>query len=537
MKISIVLCAMILILCLQVAPSATALAGPDLVINTVDGPASVNAGGYISITTTLMNRGDAKAGYSYVKIYLSSDKAVTASDVYLGQRYISSLPAASSSTGRNSVRVPSNLAGGSYYIGAIADATDLVAESNESNNTGLDAAPMNIIPLPAPDLVVSSLTAPATAASGSAIAINCTVSNSGNARAGSTYVYYYLSQDAVITKSDLNLGKWYISSLSPGVSASGRTTVTIPAGTANGTYYVGGIADAQNFVAESNEANNTGSAKITIGASLPPPPPPQSAADLVVSSVTSPANAAPGSAIEINCTVSNSGNASAVSAYAHFYLSADTGITTADTYLGSWSFSALAPGASVNGKTTVTVPAGSAAGTYYIGAIADGTNKVAESNEGNNARASSSPLTITAPPPPPTGSTVQEKIAYYTNQERINAGKAALVYDTALAVVAQDHSSDMAINHFFDHTSPTNGTFATRLASHHYTFSYAGENIAMHSAYGPSSNPDTVARAFVQMWMGSSGHKANILNANYNRIGVGVAYGQGCYATQDFARK
>ncbi|MDD1676058.1 MAG: hypothetical protein LUQ17_05155, partial [Methanomicrobiales archaeon] len=332
---------MIVLLCVLVAPSVSALAGPDLVITAIDGPVSVKAGGSVTITTTLMNRGDAKAGYSYVKIYLSSDNDVTTSDVYLGQRYIASLPAASSSTGKNSVRVPSNLVGGSYYIGAIADATGLVSEANENNNIGLDANPMNIIPLPASDLVVSSITAPGSATPGSAITINSTVLNLGNARTGSTYVYLYLSQDAVITKSDLNLGKWYISSLSPGISASGRTTVTIPAETVNGIYYVGAIADPQNFVVESNETNNTGSAEITIGAALPPQPPPspppQTAADLIVSSLTSPANTAPGSSIELNCTVSNRGNASAATAYAYFYLSADTEITIADTYLGSWS--------------------------------------------------------------------------------------------------------------------------------------------------------------------------------------------------------
>ena len=515
------------------------LPAPDLVVSSFTVPANSAPGSAIAINCTVLNSGNARAGSTYVYYYLSQDAVITKTDLNIGKWYVSSLSPGISASGRTTVTIPSGTANGTYYVGAIADAQNFVAESNEGNNTGSAKITIGASPPPPPppqtaaDLIVSSVTSPATAAAGSAIEINCTVSNRGNASAASAYAYFYLSADTGITTADTYLGNWSFSALAPGASANGKTTVTVPAGSPAGTYYVGAIADGTNKVSESNESNNARASASSLAITVPPPP--LTAADLIVSSVTSPATAAAGSAIEINCTVSNRGNASAASAYAYFYLSADTGITTADTYLGNWSFSALAPGASANGKTTVTVPAGSPAGAYYVGAIADGTNKVSESNESNNARASASSLAITMPPPP--ASTVQEKIAYYTNQERINAGKTALVYDTALAVMAQDHSSDMAINHFFDHTSPTNGTFSARLASHHITFSTAGENIAMHSAYGPSSNPDTVARAFVQMWMGSSGHKANILNANFNRIGVGVAYGQGCYATQDFARR
>jgi len=499
------------------------------------------------------NQGNVASGSSYVKIFLSSDKSITTADTYLKQSSVTYLAPGSSSAVRTTVTIPAGTSGGRYYLGAIADGTNTVAESDEGNNARASSAQLTIAasspsppstPLPPPsaaDLVVSVLTGPSNAAPGAAITIDCTVSNQGNRASGSSYVKLYLSPDISITPADTYLKQFSVSYLAPGSSSAVRTTVTIPTGTSRGRYYLGAVADGTNTVAESDEGNNAraSSAQLTIATSSPSPPStppsPPSAADLVVSSLTGPLSTAPGAAIAVDCTVSNQGNRASGSSYVKLYLSPDKSITTADTYLKQCSVSYLTPGSSLAVRTTVTIPAGTSGGTYYLGAIADGTNTVTESNEGNNAGWAK--ITITAPSPQPPASTVQEKIAFYTNQERIKAGNKPLTYDSSLAVVAQDHSKDMALNHFFSHTSPTNGSFATRLAAHHYWVRSAGENIAMNSAYDPSSNSDTIAKGFVRMWMSSEGHKANILNSNYNRIGVGVAYGQACYATQDFAQK
>jgi uncharacterized protein YkwD len=60
-------------------------------------------------------------------------------------------------------------------------------------------------------------------------------------------------------------------------------------------------------------------------------------------------------------------------------------------------------------------------------------------------------------------------------------------------------------------------------------FSYAGENIA-----AGQRTPQEV----VNSWMNSPGHRANILNRNYTKIGVGYASGgeYGTYWTQMFIR-
>jgi hypothetical protein len=87
---------------------------------------------------------------------------------------------------------------------------------------------------------------------------------------------------------------------------------------------------------------------------------------------------------------------------------------------------------------------------------------------------------------------------------------------------------------FFDHTSPVKGKakFTDRIKGQGLAkFGSAGENIAMISA------GQNRADQFMNMWMNSDGHRANILGEDYNYIGVGVyvtANGE-VYATQEFS--
>lgn len=147
--------------------------------------------------------------------------------------------------------------------------------------------------------------------------------------------------------------------------------------------------------------------------------------------------------------------------------------------------------------------------------------------------------TVTTPPGGSQISSVEQAIFKYTNLERQKAGKTNLSWDAKLAAAARAHSEDMATNKFFSHTGSDGRTAGQRLnAAGFYSW---GENIAATGYYNLNSNPDAVGKALVDMWMGSSGHKANILGTsiNFNRIGVGVAYNPQYYgylATQDFAR-
>ncbi len=75
----------------------------------------------------------------------------------------------------------------------------------------------------------------------------------------------------------------------------------------------------------------------------------------------------------------------------------------------------------------------------------------------------------------------------------------------------------MDVNGYFSHTSPTYGSPFDMMRSYGVTYRYAGENIA--------SGQRTAAQV-MNDWMNSSGHRANILNQNFTKIGVGYVNGK-----------
>jgi len=100
------------------------------------------------------------------------------------------------------------------------------------------------------------------------------------------------------------------------------------------------------------------------------------------------------------------------------------------------------------------------------------------------------------------------------NQQRTNNGLAGLASSSTLAIAARNHTLDMVCNNFVSHTGSNGSYFGTRLNLAGFSYSSAAENVA--AGYG--SPADVVAG-----WMGSDGHRANILNASFTHIGVGYA--------------
>ncbi|HSA17412.1 MAG TPA: CARDB domain-containing protein [Kiritimatiellia bacterium] len=114
--------------------------------------------------------------------------------------------------------------------------------------------------------------------------------------------------------------------------------------------------------------------------------------DLIVTALTGPASGSTAASITISNTVANVGAGNLVDeCYIGFYLSTDTVVTTGDILLGNRGiYGGILPGGTNSGSANVGVPAWLAAGTYYLGAIADYDSRNAESDEGNNAFAGSS---------------------------------------------------------------------------------------------------------------------------------------------------
>lgn len=135
--------------------------------------------------------------------------------------------------------------------------------------------------------------------------------------------------------------------------------------------------------------------------------------------------------------------------------------------------------------------------------------------------------TTTSPAPPPTviaAWTAADEVVYLVNAEREAAGCGPLAVNDALTAAAQGHSDDMAANDYFSHTSLDGATASDRAEAAGFTGTALGENIAA----GQRSAQDVMAA-----WMGSEGHRANILNCDYTVIGVGLNE-DGWYWTQMF---
>lgn len=110
------------------------------------------------------------------------------------------------------------------------------------------------------------------------------------------------------------------------------------------------------------------------------------------------------------------------------------------------------------------------------------------------------------------------------NKYRKQNGLASVKLDSALSGAASTRAKEIVSS--FSHTRPNGSSCFTVLSENGISYNGAGENIA----YGQSS-PDEVMTA----WMNSAGHRANILNASFTRLGVGVYESGGTlYWTQLF---
>ena len=113
------------------------------------------------------------------------------------------------------------------------------------------------------------------------------------------------------------------------------------------------------------------------------------------------------------------------------------------------------------------------------------------------------------------------------NQERAKVGAKPLKIDPAIVPVARAHSRDMWERGYFSHTNPDGESPADRMRKGGVKFLVAGENLAL------APTTETAHQGL----MNSPGHRRNILDPQFSRVGIGVIDG-GIYGkmfTQNFA--
>ncbi len=234
--------------------------GPDLAVSALSAPATGGAGFPVTVTDTTKNQGSGSTAVpSRTSFYLSSNSTYGAGDVLLGSRTVGILAPNALSSASTTFTIPVSTLPGSYYIVALADDGGAVPERDETNNTRAVLIHLS------PDLIVSALTVPASAAAGSVIAASDTSKNQGQGTAAPTTTRFYLSSNTSFEPStDAEIGSRGVGLLASGTSNAGGASLTIPAGAAPGKWYVLARADADGAVAESNEGNNMTNKPITI---------------------------------------------------------------------------------------------------------------------------------------------------------------------------------------------------------------------------------------------------------------------------------
>lgn len=133
------------------------------------------------------------------------------------------------------------------------------------------------------------------------------------------------------------------------------------------------------------------------------------------------------------------------------------------------------------------------------------------------------PLRIVAPvvtpviPTPKSALTIRGIIEYTNGARSQNGALPALTENELLNRDAKLKLDDMFAKQYFEHDSPTGVGPADLAKTVGYAYVIVGENLAL----GDFGSDEGVVTA----WMNSPGHRANILNAHYQEIGVAVGMG------------
>jgi uncharacterized protein YkwD len=121
---------------------------------------------------------------------------------------------------------------------------------------------------------------------------------------------------------------------------------------------------------------------------------------------------------------------------------------------------------------------------------------------------------------------LETKMLQLVNEERAKQGLSALEADPELTEVARAHSRDMFARGYFAHITPEGKSPFDRMNAANVKYVTAGENLALAHSLSIAHNG----------LMNSPGHRANILNPQFGRIGIGILDGgfYGLMVSQEF---
>ena len=136
-------------------------------------------------------------------------------------------------------------------------------------------------------------------------------------------------------------------------------------------------------------------------------------------------------------------------------------------------------------------------------------------------------LSLTAQNPSSFDAAGEAQVFADLNQSRAEAGVPPLKLDPKLTDAARRHALLLPKHHVLSHQFSGEPPLTERLRSTGLIFTAAAENVGMNTELSDVND----------MFMRSPGHRANMLNAAYDAVGIGVVHmGPNYWVTEDFAK-
>jgi alpha-tubulin suppressor-like RCC1 family protein len=315
-------------------------------------------------------------------LYFSADPAASTGNYLIGSLLLGPLHGPSETTLSNSLSLPYSTPPGTYYLSAIVN-MDRALQETDSSNDSIVAGAFTVDR----DLIISRVSG--TVAAGM-LNYSVTQSNIGNLNANWSTTGVYLSRTPVASPADYLVASFSAlnKNTSPAVyfPAGSELVLTgsapLPADLPAGTYYITASADITNRIPESNESNNSAIGNAVLGPDF---------------SIGNLSGTVSGGQLSYSVTVKNGGTAGAAPALALSFSGA-AAVSANDYPVGRIEAGEIAPGAEVTLAGRLPVPVAIPAGIYFLTALADPAQAISETDETNNAAATSTTYLLGASP-------------------------------------------------------------------------------------------------------------------------------------------
>lgn len=376
---------------------------PDLHVQSVVIPSDGWSGQGVYVEWTVKNSGAVRAAPGWTEyVYMSEDSSL-GNDIKLSEfNYTYGLDSGADYTHVHPIAFPANAEGPRWII-VCADAKGNIEEYNdETNNCSVSIDSIYIHSPPHPNLVVSSVAAPASAESGNDIEVHWIVSNIGEAATSAPVWYDRVYLSPTPSPGGYTLGDFRnLSYLQPPPEEdeySQDCTVHIPKQVPDGTYYVVVLTDVNNNVGESNHEgdNFAASEPIVVKYKIYPRP------DLAVTKLISPSVGWSGNPIEVTWEVTNLGAAPVDgNGLVDWIMLSSDSIPNPDGAVhvdGEYPGGALQPGAKYSRSVSVNIPE-TESGRRYLFVWTD-VDLIYDDPDLENNFEKTRPINISYAPPP-----------------------------------------------------------------------------------------------------------------------------------------